>query len=634
LWTKTNGPAQFKIASPSSLSTTISGLVAGTYVFTLKVTDNNGQATSSSKTVNVLALVPPTVSAGPNQTVTLPKDSVILTGTAAGKNGATIKSVKWSQVGGPSADEIYSPNNLSTKLKGLKAGVCKYELSATDNNGITATASVTVTVNPAPPPPPPKETGGGQTSKPVSGGDGKTVNVSIYGGSNPYSDPQWNNWAISTGAATNISSPAFKYSNGNASTISANLSQSTAIADNGTAYAQSGGMAPGGVLRYTSYSTTSRTLTITGLSTAKKYEIDLYASRNLNDGNTTDFVAGGKTGGVSTYNNLNNKAVFTALVPDAQGKVVINISETVTYNYVNGFTLREDTVSSPKYVKVNVYGGANPFNDPQWNNWAISTGASAIMSSSEFRYSDGSASTVWATLTQSTAIADNGVKYALTGAMAPAGVLRYTSYSTVPRNLVISGLSTSKKYDLELYASRDLNKGNNTVFAVPGLNTSVPSYNNLVDKAIFSGLQPNTYGRITISMGTDAGTYNYLNGFVLTEGSSATTAAVNAPQIHAISGQASAEGPTQNSAEGAGDILRIWPNPVQDAFTLELSNEQRGNLQVQIIDRNGSVRKVFNLVKDQTHITQTFSIGGLSPGPYVLKVQNVGWVGVIELVKM
>jgi hypothetical protein len=134
-------------------------------------------------------------------------------------------------------------------------------------------------------------------------------------------------------------------------------------------------------------------------------------------------------------------------------------------------------------------------------------------------------------------------------------------------------------------------------------------------------------------MGTGAGTYNYLNGFMLTEGSSATAASVNGSSIQTMSGQITEE-PSQSSVEEEGNIFRIWPNPIHDAFTLDLANAQRGNLQVQVIDITGAVRRAFNVVKDQNHITQSFSVGGLSTGTYILKVQSSGWIGVIKMVKL
>ncbi|HTQ65128.1 MAG TPA: PKD domain-containing protein [Puia sp.] len=620
-WSETAGPTQFTFSSTTVSNPTVSNLVAGTYTFKLTVTDNLGATGSdnvnvvvNSAAVNTL----PVANAGADQTITLPANSVILAGSGTDADG-TIKSYSWSETAGPTQFTFSSTTVSNPTVSNLVAGTYTFKLTVTDNLGATGSDNINVVVNPAA----------------VTGGDGKTIKVNVYGGSNPYSDPQWNNWAMSTGAATNISSTAFKYSNGSASTIVANLSQSTAIADNGTEYALTGAIAPAGVLRYASYSTTGRTLTISGLSTSKKYDMELYASRNLNSGNTTDFVTGGKTDSVSTYNNLTNKAVFTSLVPDAQGRVVINISETATYNYINGFTLTEDTVANAsKYVKVNVYGGANPYNDPQWNNWALSTGSATNTTSTAFKYSDGSASALVANLSQSAAIADNGTSYALTGAMAPAGVLRYASYSTVSRTLSISGLSVSKKYDLELYASRNANSGNSTKYAINSLSTSIATFDDLTNKAVFSGLQPDAQGRIIISITTGTGVYNYINGFMITEGSSATTASVNDSPVQMMSGQVTSEEQSQSSIEEEGKILRIWPNPVHDAFTLELSDEQRGNLQVQVIDITGAVRRTFNIVKDQNHITQTFSVAGLATGTYILRVQNSSWAGVIKMIKL
>lgn len=56
-WTQTSGPNSVTIGSPGSLSTTVSGLVSGTYTFQLSATDSNGQTNSASVTVVVAAIV-------------------------------------------------------------------------------------------------------------------------------------------------------------------------------------------------------------------------------------------------------------------------------------------------------------------------------------------------------------------------------------------------------------------------------------------------------------------------------------------------------------------------------------------------------------------------------------------------
>jgi len=161
----------------------VSGLVAGTYIFELTATDNNGLTGTSTVTVVVNAAVTPppppvapTVSAGSGQTITLPVSSVTLTGTATGNSGATISSVVWTEVSGPGTGSIGSASSLTTTVSGLEAGTYEFELTATDNNGLMGTATVTVTVNAAVTPPPVTQT------PPIAvAGSNRTVSLPLTG---------------------------------------------------------------------------------------------------------------------------------------------------------------------------------------------------------------------------------------------------------------------------------------------------------------------------------------------------------------------------------------------------------------------------------------------------------------------
>ncbi len=161
-WTKTSGPAGLTIGTASALSTSVTGLTAGTYVFTLTVTDDTGQTATSTVTITVLAEQPPTVSAGTGLSITLPVTIATLTGTATGNAGATIASTSWSFVSGPATPLIASVPALSTLVTAmLTQGSYVFKLTAIDNNGNSGSSTVTVTVNPLviiPPPPPPPTT--------------------------------------------------------------------------------------------------------------------------------------------------------------------------------------------------------------------------------------------------------------------------------------------------------------------------------------------------------------------------------------------------------------------------------------------------------------------------------------------
>jgi len=152
-WTQTSGPSTATIGTAGQASTVVSGLVQGVYTFQLTVTDNSGvKATDVVKvTVNAAAPVPgpPSANAGADQTITLPTNSTTLSGSGSEANG-TIVSYAWTQTSGPSTATIATAGQASTVVSGLEQGVYVFQLTVTDNSGVTATDVVKVTVNPAP----------------------------------------------------------------------------------------------------------------------------------------------------------------------------------------------------------------------------------------------------------------------------------------------------------------------------------------------------------------------------------------------------------------------------------------------------------------------------------------------------
>lgn len=94
-----------------------------------------------------LASLPPVVDAGASQNITLPTNSVTLTGTASSPNmGGSISSTVWTKVSGPAAT-ISTPFSLSTSVLGMHPGVYVFQLTATDNVGNTASDTTRVIVN-------------------------------------------------------------------------------------------------------------------------------------------------------------------------------------------------------------------------------------------------------------------------------------------------------------------------------------------------------------------------------------------------------------------------------------------------------------------------------------------------------
>lgn len=146
-WTKTSGPATFTIVSPSSATTVINNLIAGTYVFTLTVTDNLGATgtATASVTVNGAANVNPSANAGINQVITWPTNSATLSGSGTDTDGSIV-SYSWTKVSG-TGGTITTPSAASTTVTGLSVGVYVYRLTVADNSGATATDDIQITVN-------------------------------------------------------------------------------------------------------------------------------------------------------------------------------------------------------------------------------------------------------------------------------------------------------------------------------------------------------------------------------------------------------------------------------------------------------------------------------------------------------
>ncbi len=164
-WTQTSGPNTANISSPAALKTSVSGLVAGTYVFTLKVSDSEGLSATSTVTVivNPVPNIPPVANAGTNQTITLPTNSVTLDGTGSADPDGTIASYKWTKISGPSQGTLSNSGNATATASNLVQGVYAYKLTVTDNDGATGSDTVTITVNAAPNEPPVANAGSNKT---------------------------------------------------------------------------------------------------------------------------------------------------------------------------------------------------------------------------------------------------------------------------------------------------------------------------------------------------------------------------------------------------------------------------------------------------------------------------------------
>lgn len=149
-WSQVSGPSSATIATPASVTTAVSGLAQGTYVFRLTVTDNNNASSIDDITITVNpANIAPVANAGTDQTITLPASSVSLSGAVSSDADGSITTYAWSELSGPSTAGIANPSSVTTTVSGLVQGTYVFRLTVTDNDGANATDDVSVTVNAA-----------------------------------------------------------------------------------------------------------------------------------------------------------------------------------------------------------------------------------------------------------------------------------------------------------------------------------------------------------------------------------------------------------------------------------------------------------------------------------------------------
>ena len=154
LWTKISGPVSSNIIKPSDSITKVKALVAGTYLFELKVTDNGGVSARDTMQIFVNSTTnhPPIANAGNDTTIILPANIINLNGSRSTDPENNIVGYTWSKISGQSSFNITSSSTVQTQVTNLGEGIYQFELKVTDAGGLFAKDTVKVNVTIATPP--------------------------------------------------------------------------------------------------------------------------------------------------------------------------------------------------------------------------------------------------------------------------------------------------------------------------------------------------------------------------------------------------------------------------------------------------------------------------------------------------
>jgi hypothetical protein len=153
-WKYVSGPSQYTIGNIRSATTTLSNLVAGTYVFKVVVWDHvwvpyedfvtvtattggGGSGGSGNGSIS---------NAGADIYLTLPTNSTTLNGSASNNPDGVIKAYEWNKISGPSQFTLSSPKAASSTLGNLVQGVYQFRLTVWNHNWIPYHDTVSVIV--------------------------------------------------------------------------------------------------------------------------------------------------------------------------------------------------------------------------------------------------------------------------------------------------------------------------------------------------------------------------------------------------------------------------------------------------------------------------------------------------------
>ncbi|XP_035659768.1 dyslexia-associated protein KIAA0319-like isoform X1 [Branchiostoma floridae] len=147
-WEEVKGPLREEKASGEESILRLNNLIPGSYVFSLTVTDSDGEtdSTTANVTVHKETDYPPVANAGPNLVIQMPQNSVVLNGSKS-TDDKGIVSYEWAKEGDAVAD-MQGTRSSILHVSNMEVGDYTFTLTVTDISGQEDSASVTVIVQP------------------------------------------------------------------------------------------------------------------------------------------------------------------------------------------------------------------------------------------------------------------------------------------------------------------------------------------------------------------------------------------------------------------------------------------------------------------------------------------------------
>ncbi|TDX01918.1 PKD domain-containing protein [Dinghuibacter silviterrae] len=622
-WTQVSGPSTATITSSTASATTITGLVAGTYVFQLTVSDLQGQPASATITIHVAAGTGgPVANAGGNQTITLPTNSVTLNGSGSSESGTgSISSYQWTLVSGPTGYVLTNGTAVQATLGSLVAGTYKVSLTVKDNNGKTSSDTVTITVNPAPLGTPVANAGSDQAiTLPLDSvslnGSGSSEN-----GNGNITGYQWSVASGPTGSsfssATSVATTLRGLSAGTYDVVlTVTDNNGKTASDTMIVTVHAAVLNPVAVISNTD---TVQTLPISSfvLDGSTSYapagtSITGYAWTQVS-GPSTATLATPATATTAVSGLVAGTYVFQLTVMDGQGRTASTTIHLVVNAAVLGTPVANAggniTITLPvNSVILNGSGSTETGGTGQIvsYNWQVTSGPRQYLLTGQTSAQASLDSLVTGTYTVVLTVTDNNGKTARDSALitvqpgvsAPVAVITADTLVTLPDSL------------LTLDGSQSYVTGSGTITAYDWTEIAGPT---TVIQGTASGSSISVTG---LAVGT------YLFQLTVTTDQGQTGTATITVHVSAAS--------TAQTISGIG----IWPNPVHNNLNIRLNAKIAGQVALQVYNTSGNLVLSDGVLLDgQTTASEQLNVSNLTPGMYFLQVVTLSGKTTLKFVK-
>lgn len=601
----------------------------------------------SSQPVNQL----PVVNAGSDVTITLPTNSVSLSGSATDPDG-NITGYSWSRISGPTQFSISNSTATNPAISNLAAGTYTFRLTATDNGGASNYDDVNVIVNAAPSPgvslpgrieaenyttmsgvqsETTSDAGGGRNVGYIDSGDWMDYAVSVSSAgtftanfrvASPYTAQQLllKNAAGAVLAIVNIPQTGAWQ---NWTTVTASV---TLPAGNQTLRVYSGNS--GWNINWLEFLT--GTQSVAGAAIPGKIEAENYDAMSGVQSETTSDAGGGKNVGyidagdwMDYKANVNAAGTYTLnfrvaspysgqqlQLKNASGTILATVTLPQTGAWQSWTTI-STTVTLPagnQTLRIfSVNGGLN-INWMEFVSGAQTPAGAAIPGKIEAENYD-AMNGIGA---ETTADAGGGKNV---GWIATGDWMDYNTMVAAAGNYTVNFRVASALIGQQL----QLKNAAGTVLGT----LNVPSTGGYQVWSTASIVVNLPAGYQTLRIYSSNGSYN-INWVEFLSGGTITNATMAQSRLTT----------TMDQDVIKKETFAIFPNPVKDRFVLQMNNTHLGAVDVKIVNLSGKIIKTFKFEKSQQVSNLNMVANELSPGIYFMKVQIGNWSESRKLLKM